>query len=67
MLAVAKENVAEVPNVGAVVGALALKVLQSEVDKRPRLVADAVGILKVCVEVLDEIAKSVPEVPTANV
>jgi len=34
---------------------------------RPRLAADAEGMLKVCVVPTDEIAKSVPLVPVANV
>ena len=45
---------------------LALKVVQFAELKAPRLVADAVGILKVCVSTELEILKSVPVVPVAK-
>ena len=44
-----------------------LNVLQSVLDNAPRLVALAVGRLNVCVVPVDEIPKSVPVVPVANV
>jgi len=43
-----------------------LKVVQSAELKAPLFVAEAVGKLKVCVEVAEEIPKSVPLVPTAK-
>lgn len=54
-------------NVGEAVGALALNVCQSVLDNFPVWVASATGILNVWVEVDDEILKSVPVVPVANV
>ena len=46
---------------------LLLNVVQSALLKAPLFVAEAVGKLKVCVEVAEEIPKSVPLVPTAKV
>ena len=43
---------------------LPLKVEKSALDNAPRFTALAVGKLKVCVEVAELIAKSVPLVPT---
>ena len=49
------------------VPSLLLNIDQSCELKAPRFVALAVGILKVCTPVKDEIAKSVPAVLIANV
>ena len=45
---------------------LLLKVVQSAELKAPLFAAEAVGKLKVCVEVAEEIPKSVPLEPTAR-
>jgi hypothetical protein len=54
-----------VPNVIAF--CFPLKVDQSALDNAPRFAAEAVGKLNVCVLVAEDIAKSVPAVPTAKV
>ena len=46
---------------------LLLKVDQSAEESNPLLVDEAVGKLNVCTEPEEEILKSVPEVPVANV
>jgi len=46
---------------------LLLNVVQSALLNAPLFVALAVGRLNVCVDVADEILKSLPDVPVANV
>ncbi len=59
---------APVPVIGFVSAfCLLLNVLQSVLLKAPLFVALAVGRLNVCVDVADDILKSVPAVPVANV
>ena len=50
-----------------IAGSLELNVVQSAEESNPRLEAEAVGKLKVCVVPEETMPKSVPVVPVANV